>query len=90
MTLSDEARFARQRLVPEIGDAGQAKLCAATFDLLELGPEAAAVARLYLVRAGLREAEGSAPAGPSEDPVAAALSGARFAVRAIGAALEGP
>ena len=90
MALSDEARFARQRLVPEIGDAGQAKLCAATFHVDELGAEAAAVARSYLERAGLTEAEGSSPAGPSQDPVAAALSGARFAVRTIRDALERP
>jgi hypothetical protein len=88
--LSDEARFARQRLVPEVGDEGQARLCAATFTLDALGPEAAAVARLYLERAGLRETEESAPGGPSEGPVAAGLSGARFAVRAIRDALESP
>lgn len=89
MALSDEARFARQRLVPGVGDEGQARLSAATFSLEPLGPEAATVARIYLERAGLRQAEG-APGGPSEDPVAAALTGARFAVRTIHAALESP
>ena len=68
MALTDEARFARQRLVPEVGEAGQAKLCAATFDPSELSPEAASIARLYLERAGLREAEGAAPSGESEPP----------------------
>lgn len=87
MPLSDQARFARQRLV--VGDAGQGRLCAATFALTALGPEAAALARTYLERAGLREAEGSAPpSGPSESPAEATLSGARFAVRTIAAALE--
>jgi len=90
VALSDEARFARQRLVPEVGDAGQARLCAATFDLSELGPQAAVVARLYLERAGLSEAEGSAPSGVNEPPAEATLTGARFAVRTIRAALEVP
>lgn len=90
MALSDEARFARQRLVPEVGDAGQARLSAATFDVSELGPQAALVARTYLLRAGLGEAAGSAPEGASESPAEAALSGARFAVRTIAAALKGP
>ncbi len=88
MALSDEARFARQRLVPEVGEAGQARLCAATFDLSELGPEAAAVARLYLERAGLSDASTGAPKGASEAPAEATLSGARFAVRTIHDALE--
>ncbi len=90
MALSDEARFARQRLVPEVGDEGQARLCAATFTLDELGAEAAAVARIYLERAGMRLAAGAVPGGPSQDPVEAALSGARFAVRSIRDALESP
>lgn len=85
--LSDDARFARQRLVPEVGAAGQARLCAATFDLSELGPEAAVVARVYLERAGLSDI-GAAPSGESESPAEATLSGARFAVRAIATALE--
>ena len=89
MALSDEARFARQRLVPEVGDTGQARLCAATFDLGELGPEAAAIAQLYLERAGLTEAEGAAlPSGADQSPAEATPSGARFAVRTIRAALE--
>ena len=85
--LSERARFARQILVPEIGDEGQARLSSSTFDLRPLGPEAAAVARLYLERAGLREA-GSEPQGPAQVPAEAALAGARFAVARIRAALD--
>lgn len=88
MALSDRARFARQILVPEIGDLGQARLCASTFDVGALAPEAAAVARLYLERAGLREVTTEADAAPSAGPAADALAGARFAVERIREALE--
>ncbi|MAQ13293.1 MAG: hypothetical protein CMN30_00635 [Sandaracinus sp.] len=89
--LSDRARFARQLLVPEIGEAGQAKLSATRFSVAALAPEAAAVARLYLERAGLREgdpdevreAAREIPCAAGEDPAADALAGARFAVRTI-------
>jgi hypothetical protein len=78
--------FARQILLREIGEEGQARLCAARV-WLEGDPRAVEVARDYLERAGVTVApdgvalliEGAA----GRDDAAAVLAGAFTAVEAI-------
>jgi len=56
MSLSDSqrARYARHLLLPELGEAGQLRLCAGRVrHAAELDPGALAVARDYLARAGV-------------------------------------
>ncbi|MDD9945978.1 MAG: hypothetical protein OXU20_33345 [Myxococcales bacterium] len=105
--LTDHMRllYARQLLLPEIGGPGQERLCDATFSMPEdVDPTAAAVAHMYLTRAGLRQAPGGpALAGlPACDSLAlgereaayaqaqSALSGALSAVERIKQVLELP
>ena len=82
-------RTARQRLVPEIGDAGQQVLSDARFDASALPVDAAETARRYLTRAGLREdSAGLRVAAPRPSgPGAGTLQGALAAVEAIKEAL---
>lgn len=82
-------RTARQRQVPEIGDAGQRRLCAARFDASALPDAAAETARRYLLRAGLKEhASGLPLAAPRpEAPGGDALQGSLAAVEALKAVL---
>lgn len=107
MTLSPEARlrFARHLLLPEIGLEGQERLSAACVSLAQgADVRAAAVAREYLERAGLRVQEGAprvvplpsaetveSEAGGRELVEAeAALRGALAAVREIRELTSGP
>jgi len=54
MSTTQHARFARHTLLPEIGVAGQERLCSATVVAdASADPEALAVARDYLQRAGV-------------------------------------
>jgi len=60
LRVSDRARYARQLLLPQIGEVGQARLLASSLQ----APAAAdagtlAVTRVYLERAGVRVIEGS-------------------------------
>ncbi|MFW5925509.1 MAG: hypothetical protein ACOCV4_05035 [Myxococcota bacterium] len=97
MDFSDRERrtFARQLLLPEIGEAGQAKLCESRFAVpAGADPQAAEVARDYLVRAGVREGAGGVPV-PLPEPEALRgraptpeLRGAAAAVAGAFAAVE--
>jgi hypothetical protein len=104
VTEIDRHRHARHLLLSEIGEQGQARLCATRVVFPESAdPSAGAVARDYLTRAGLHVA----PVGiiapvpcaaairtlagrPELEPAAAALAGAFAAVEAIKAALDLP
>lgn len=88
-------RFARQMLLPEVGAAGQARLCAATARIAADGLAGEIGAR-YAERAGFA-AVAHVTASADEVPEAwvrapaarAVLAGARAAQRAILAALDG-
>ena len=54
MTPAQRQLYARQLLLAEIGEQGQARLCAAQVELTAGDARALAVARDYLERAGLR------------------------------------
>ena len=97
-------RFARQLLLAEIGEAGQARLCASRVKVADgADAQAAETARAYLDRAGLQvvdDGEALEAAVPSADaigalardeeqrPAAAALAGAFAAVEAMKVALS--
>jgi hypothetical protein len=100
MSLSDtqRARYARHLLLPELGEAGQLRLCSGRIrHAADRDPGALAVARDYLARAGVGEgALGDAPevwmdvsdpaqlaARPELIEAARALCGAFAAVEAI-------
>ncbi len=89
-TGADRQRTARQRLVPEIGDAGQRRLSGARFLAEALPGDAAETARRYLARAGLRESSEGIPlrAPRPAAPGAGTLQGALAAVEALKAVLE--
>lgn len=84
MTPQQRTRYARQLLLPEIGEQGQRGLCD-TQALLprDADPGAAGVAAEYLERAGLRVRAGSDPAEATPDavrvPVASRPEVARWA-----------
>ncbi len=96
-------RFARQLLLAEIGEAGQARLCASRVKMAEgADAQAGETARAYLERAGLQvvaertAVEAAVPSAAAiaalarsemQRPAAAALAGAFAAVEAIKAAL---
>ncbi|MBX7192820.1 MAG: hypothetical protein K1X94_12215 [Sandaracinaceae bacterium] len=67
--IAPEVRYAKHRLLPEIGPAGQARLCAARYAIDERDP-AARYAGELLDRAGLERDTGGAPVVP--EPVHAA------------------
>jgi molybdopterin-synthase adenylyltransferase len=77
MTLSarDRARYARHLLLSEIGEAGQAKLCAARVHPAAGDEGVARTALDYLARAGVQTAE---------DGVAVALADREQALRVAG------
>ena len=82
-------RYARHAMLPEIGDEGQSRLAAARV-ALSGDPDAAAVAAMYLERAGVSVGDGEivelvrVRAGRAELEVAAAfVSGALSAVEVI-------
>ena len=76
--------FLRQILLPEIGVAGQDRLCAARVRL-EGDPQAVEVARDYLVRAGVTVADDGTPLRieGAVGIAGAAVAGAFAAVEAI-------
>lgn len=59
--------YARHLLLPEISEEGQDALCSSVLGGLEGDPRAAAVARLYLERAGVRFEDEGAPLGRVPD-----------------------
>lgn len=85
----DRRRYLRQILLPEIGEAGQAKICAATAEVRGAGE----VAELYAIRAGFQGISmgvaAEVPPGLVEIPGArAVLAGALTALRAMHEALS--
>lgn len=96
-------RFARQLLLAEIGEAGQARLCASRVRITAgADAQAAETARTYLERAGLPVVDdgaaieanvpssvaiGALARNEAQRPAAAALAGAFAAVEAMKAAL---
>ncbi|MEM9074319.1 MAG: hypothetical protein AAGE52_37845 [Myxococcota bacterium] len=82
---SQRKRFVRQRLLPEVGLEGQARLCASTF---RAGTSpGSAVAADYLLRAGLRPNSGAILEVDATDPVDAMIAGSFAAVEHIKAVL---
>lgn len=87
-------RYARHVSLPEIGEAGQARLSAARV-VLRGDPRAAAIARVYLERAGVSVSDGDTGEGdlvelaevragrPELEAAARFLAGAWTAVEAI-------
>ena len=55
LTNAPKLRYSRQRVLPMIGDAGQAKICDAHVAVDVFDHPAAALALSYLVAAGIRE-----------------------------------
>ena len=99
-SVDDGARYLRQRMLTEVGDAGQARLRATLVRLEGGSPAARSHAADYLSRAGVSLATG--PAGPQEhsvslasdltvpaplQPAADLLEGALAAVEAVKATL---
>lgn len=97
--IAPEVRFAKHRLLPEIGPAGQARLSASRFSIDPTDPAARFAAEL-LERSGLERADDAprlivAPANERGSPTSeldAAIRGALAAVEQIRAivAVEGP
>ncbi len=87
LTVEQKRRYVRHLLLPEIGAAGQERLCGAAFR--GGGCRAARIAADYLRRAGMREDPAALPlaVAPVDDPVIAALAGAFAAVERIKAEL---
>lgn len=94
--VEDGARYLRQRLLTEVGDAGQERLCATPVQLVGGSPEARAHARDYLARAGVPVVPNGAPDAarrvalpeavrhaPALQPAADLLVGALAAVEAV-------
>lgn len=91
MDFSDRERrmYARHLLLPEIGEAGQAKLRESRFAVpAGADPQAAEVARDYLTRAGVHEGAGGV-AVPLPAPDALQESAPTPELRAAAAAVAG-
>ncbi len=94
LTARERTRYARHLLLPEVGLSGQARLLSAQVELAGDGhPVAAAFARTYLERAGLK-VQGEPSAASLQIPVAdastvARLAGHRAALLPAAAALSG-
>jgi hypothetical protein len=93
-SLAQRQRYARHLLLSEIGETGQARLCAARVRVrVTSDPRAVAVARDYLERAGLEVLDaGDAGAGldvPVPDAQAVRVLAGGEALEEAGAALAG-
>ena len=96
-TIAPEARFAKHRLLSEIGPLGQARLSAARFSIDERD-EAGRFAALLLERSGLVRDDGGTPLVPvpsrAVEPVLsvadAAIRGAIAAVQRVREVVELP
>lgn len=95
LTRDDPRRFVRQ--IPLIGEAGQARLCAATCAVPAGDDPASAWQIRYLERAGVNLSQGDVVAAPAlpahvvgEDPALPELLGALAATRQLIALLAEP
>ncbi len=94
MSAPSPRRFARHVILPEVGKAGQARL-EATAVAITGDDRAAAIARLYLKRAGVPVEDGGRPTArvevvpgrPALAEAAAAIGGAWTALEAMKASL---
>ena len=87
----ERQRFVRHRLLPEVGDEGQARLCASHLHIESDDDEAAGWAVLYLRRSGMRlDGEGTPtrlPASADILDMAGDIPGLEAAARALIGAL---
>jgi hypothetical protein len=65
MTPAERQLYARHVLLAEIGEPGQARLCATHVTLAGGDARASAIAREYLERAGVRVSDASSAAAPA-------------------------
>lgn len=87
---AERSRFARQLLLVEIGDEGQAKLCAASVSASPSGdPRTARWALEYLRRAGVAPKPGGATLAVPPRPAIAELAGGDEQLEEATAALVG-